>query len=90
MQALFGDLESTPTSSNGHAVDASIWEPWKAKLGKGPAAIIDLLISRGELTRIQLKTLAGYSGRSMTNIIGSLNSNQLIEKDGDKIRLRHP
>jgi hypothetical protein len=87
LQALFGDLEKVP-ASNGHYADSAALEQWKEKLGAGPAKIIDILLQRGECTRVQLKTLAGYSSRSMTNIISALNSNQLIEKEGDKIRLR--
>lgn len=86
-QALFGDLDAIASNGTHHA-NAEVWEPWKQKLGAGPAKIIDILLGRGELTRVQLKTLAGYSARSMTNIVSALNSNQLIEKNGDKIRLR--
>jgi len=88
MQALFGELSAVSTS--GGAAHSAVFEQWKQKLGKGPAKLIDILLERGECTRVQLKTLAGYGERSMVNHISRLNSNQLIEKDGDKIRLRVP
>lgn len=88
LQKLFGELEAT---SSGAGIDYSVYEPWRKKLGAGPAKLIDLLISRGgEASRTQLQTLSGYSGRSMTNHIARLNTNNLIEKDGSLIRLRIP
>lgn len=87
MQKLFGDIEQV--GANGH-VDVSIWEPWKAKLGAGPAKLIDILVERGKCTRVQLQTLSGYSRRTMQNHISALNSNQLIEKEGSDIVLRKP
>lgn len=87
MQALFADLSTVSVNGPQHA-DREAWEVWKQKLGKGPAKIIDLLLERGECTRVQLKTLAGYSERSMTNIVSALNARDLIQKEGDKIRLR--
>ena len=84
-QALFGDLEQV---DNGHFADSGAWDTWKEKLGAGPAKIITLLIERGPCTKVQLKTLAGYSRRSMDNYFSALNSNQLIEREGDKIKLR--
>lgn len=86
LQALFGDLEKV--GANGARMHSEVWEEWKQKLGAGPAKIIDILLDRGECTRVQLKTLSAYSRRSMQNILSSLHSNQLIEKEGDKIRLR--
>lgn len=86
LQSLFGDLEKV--STNGHHADSGAWDQWKDKLGAGPAKIITLLIERGPCTKVQLKTLAGYSRRSMDNYFSALNSNQLIEKDGDKVKLR--
>ena len=88
LRMVFGDIEEVEGKNGNAHQDSSVWEPWKQKLGAGPSKIIDILIQRGECTRVQLKTLAGYSSRSMTNIVSALNSNELIEKDGDKIRLR--
>ena len=88
LQSLFGELEAV--SGNGISPDSSIWEPWKQKLGAGPAKLIDILLERGKCTRVQLQTLSGYSRRSMQNHISSLNSNQLIEKQGNEIHLRIP
>lgn len=89
LQRLFGELESHTTT--GEDIDTSVFEPWKKKLGAGPAKLIDCLIERGgELTRTQLQTLSGYGARSMTNHIARLNTNGLIEKEGSIIRLRVP
>jgi hypothetical protein len=88
MQRLFGDLaadDSNPT------IDASVYEPWKQRLGVGPGKIIDALIQRdGALTRIQIRTLCGMARRTFQNYLARLNANGLIEKDGDLIRLRVP
>lgn len=86
LDALFTELDKLVGTSQ--MTDSGIWQPWKEKLGSGPAKLIDLLLERGELTRVQLQTLSGYSRRSMQNHISALNSNQLIEKEGNKIRLR--
>lgn len=87
MQTLFGDLEKAVASGNGHP-NAAAFEQWKEKLGAGPAKLINILLERGELTRVQLKTLAGYSRRSMDNFISTLNANQLIVKNGGNVALR--
>jgi hypothetical protein len=87
MQKLFGDLE---TSGSGAAVDGSAYEAWKQKLGGACGRMIDALLQRSELTRMQLATLTNQSPKSgsfATNL-ARLNTNGLIEKDGDKIKLR--
>jgi len=87
MQKLFSDLELAG-SAGASLPDTSIWDLWKQKLGIGPAKIITVLCERGELTRIQLRTLCGFSRRTFQDYLARLNTNGLIEKDGDKIRLR--
>ncbi len=89
LKKVFGALDAAPGSAAGGA-DAAVWDPWKAKLGAGPAKVIDILLARGECTRMQLQTLSGYCARSLRDYISRLNSNGLIDKDGDKIRLRIP
>lgn len=88
MQALFGDLEKA--NSHGVHADAAVWEPWIQKLGGKCGKMIEALMQRGELTRTQLATLteqSSTSGSFATNI-AKINTNGLIEKEGDKIRLR--
>ena len=88
LQALFGDLEKA--GSNGAHADRAAWEPWIQKLGGRCGRMIDALLSRGQLTRTQLATLTEQSpnsGSFATNL-ARLNTNGLIEKDGDKIQLR--
>jgi len=88
MQKLFAELDAAAPAGT---LDASVFDPWKQKLGVGPSKVIDVLLSRGgECTRAQLQTLAGYSPRNLRNIISRLNVNGLIEKDGETIRLRMP
>lgn len=90
LQKLFDELQAIKPSDE-VAESIEVFEPWKKKLGPGPAKLIDCLIERGgELTRVQLQTLSGYGPRSMTTHISRLNSNGLIEKDGNLIRLRVP
>lgn len=88
MQALFSELESV--SSNGSHANSEVWEPWKQKLGGRMAQMIDALAQRGELTRTQLATLTGQSPNSgsYANNLSKLNSNGLLEKNGNKMRLR--
>jgi hypothetical protein len=88
LQALFGDLDKHSPNGAG-PVNAGIWEPWKTKLGKTPARMIDVLLERGEATRIQLATLTGQSPRSgsYANNLSQLNKNGLLEKNGDKLSL---
>lgn len=90
MQKLFGDLESVPSATGGGAVDAGVFDPWKQKLAGSPAKLIDVLLSRGECTKPQLQTLCALGRESLRVAISKLNVNGLIEKDGDKIRLRVP
>jgi hypothetical protein len=85
MQKLFSELDAVVTSN-----DFAAYEPWKQKLGGACSRMIEALAQRGELTRIQLATLTSQSPRSgsfATNL-ARLNTNGLIEKNGDKIRLR--
>jgi len=71
--------------------DASVWQPWKEKLGKGPAAVIDVLLERGELTKQQIMTLTTYSEANVrNNLLPALRRNGLIEIEGGKYRLRQP
>lgn len=86
MNAIFRDLNKDAPAGAG---DDSVWRVWKEKLGTGASKVITILQERGPQTRVQLKTLAGYSRQNMANIISALNSNQLIEKDGDTVRLRN-
>ncbi len=88
-QDLFGDMDRVAVSGNHHQ-NADVYEPWKERLGGGMAKMIDALLKHGELTRTQLATVAGLSSNSGTysNYISKLNSNGLLEKEGDKLRLR--
>lgn len=88
LQALFGNLDKV--SANGHHADREVWEPWKQKLGKRPGMMIEALLQRGELTRTQLATLTEQSPNSggYANNLSMLNRNGLLEKHGDKLRLR--
>jgi len=89
MQKLFGDIEEVG-AVNGHSANSPVWDAWKQKLGLRPASMIDALLERGELTRTQLATLTGQSptSGSYANNLSALNRNGLIEKNGDKLRLR--
>ena len=89
LQALFSDLNAA-TPSNGLHADREIWEPWKQKLGKRPGMMIEALLQRGELTRTQLATLTEQSPNSggYANNLSVLNRNGLLERNGDKLRLR--
>ena len=87
LQDLFSDLEAVPGAG---LVDAGPFEIWKQKLGGACSRMIDALLQKGEVTRIQLATLTSQSPRSgsfATNL-AKLNTNGLIEKEGDRIRLR--
>lgn len=88
LQAIFADLDKA--STNGSHADRGIWEPWIQKLGKTPGKMIEALLEREELTRTQLATLTGQSPNSgsYSNNLSALNRNGLLEKNGDKFRLR--
>jgi hypothetical protein len=88
-QALFADLNSADPS-NGHHANREVWEPWKQKLGKRPGMMIEALLQRGELTRTQLATLTEQSANSggYANNLSILNRNGLLERNGDKLKLR--
>lgn len=90
MQKVFGELESLGSSASSAGIDGSVFEPWKQKLAGSPAKLIDVLLERGECTKAQLQTLSALGRESLRVAISKLNVNGLIEKDGDKIRLRHP
>ena len=88
LQGVFANLDKATTTVG--ATNSAVWEPWKQKLGGACARMIQALLDRGELTRTQLATLTGQSSNSgsyATNL-SRLNSNGLLEKNGDKIRLR--
>jgi hypothetical protein len=88
LQALFGDLEAI--KANGAAVvDPAIFEQWRSKL-RGAGKLIDILLERGDCTRVQLGTLAGLGRESMRIYLSKLRTNNLIEEDGETIRLRVP
>lgn len=89
LRTLFEDLGQA--SPAGGAADPGVWEPWLAKAGKkGCRRMLEILIERSELTRAQLGTLAGVSprGGTFSTYLSWLSTNGLIEKDGEKIRLR--
>ena len=90
MQKLFGELEAVGPSGSAAGMDGSVFEPWKQKLAGSPAKLIDVLLERGECTKAQLQTLSALGRETLRVAISKLNVNGLIEKDGDKIRLRHP
>lgn len=89
LKTLFDQLGSS-SSANG-AVDASIYEPWLAKAGKkGCRRLLETLIQRPELSRVQLGTLSNVSYKSSTfrAYMSWLKSNGLITTDGDIVRLQ--
>jgi hypothetical protein len=88
LKALFGELDAA--GANGIHADRSVWEPWIQKLGGRCGRMIESLLERGQLTRTQLATIteqSANSGSFATNL-ARLNTNGLIEKEGDKIKLK--
>ena len=91
LQQLFGELEAHAPGGGVAGIDPTVFEVWKKKLGAGPGKYIDALIEKGgEGTRVQLKTLCGFSRRYDRDVVSKLTVNGLIEKDGNLVRLRLP
>jgi hypothetical protein len=95
-RGIFGELEiagaataAAADPSNG-PLDPALWAPWKEKFRGKCAEMIDALLKyENGLTRAQLMRFTGQqSGGAFTQNIFKLNSANLIEKDGDTIRLR--
>jgi FtsZ-binding cell division protein ZapB len=97
LRALFGELDAAgigATSENGASnspLDSSRYQPWKDKFPGQAATAIDILAKyEAGLTR---KQLAGFlrvepGSGTMSQIIFKLNKAELIDKDGNIIRLR--
>jgi hypothetical protein len=85
---LPGGAVSAPSNS---PLDSSRYEPWKQKFPGQTATAINILAKyEAGLTR---KQLAGFlrvepGSGTMSQIIFKLNKAELIEKDGNIIRLR--
>jgi hypothetical protein len=81
-----GELPQEPA-----AADAEVWEPWLKKAGTaGCRRMLEILITKREMTRAQLGMLAGVPSTKTTfrDYLSRLRRNNLIETDGDKVRLK--
>jgi len=89
MKALFSEL-GAPTNGNGAAiVDRSSYETWLSKAPKvGIKKMLEVLIDKGAATRTQLQTLSGVAPSTGYEYIGWLRRNNLVDLDGQTIRLR--
>ena len=84
-------FEELGDGDGGGVVDRTIYEPWMAKAGKkGCKRMLEVLIDRPELSRVQLATLAGIGHKTGTyrTYLSWLRSNGLVEVEGDTVRLR--
>jgi len=87
LQSLFTVLESATPSATGGAPNASAYEIWKQKLGKGPASIIDALLERGPMNKAALITWTGLSRETIRIYTQKMMAGNLMRKDGDVYRL---
>jgi hypothetical protein len=87
-KALFDELGA---SGNGHTADPSIYEPWLEKAGGGKRRrMLEVVIERKEVMRAQLSTLSGTSINSsgFKNSLSWMKVNQLVDVEGDAVRLK--
>jgi hypothetical protein len=92
MRVIFGEMQSQAGSGDGSgpSADAGIFEPWKSKLGAGPAKMIDALLQRGELSSVQLGTLCGFAPRTTRDYLQKLKRNAVIQTANGRHSLRVP
>lgn len=80
-----------PSQNAGGPLNAERYQPWKNKFPGQTASAIDLLVRyEAGLTRKQLAGFLGVESGSgtMSQIIFKLNKAELIDKDGNLIRLK--
>jgi len=87
LQAAFSEL-GAPANGNGSSANRSTYESWLSKAPKsGIKKMLEVLIEKGEATRTQFQTLSGVAPSTGYEYIGWLKRNNLVENDGQKIRL---
>ena len=87
-RALFEELKP---SNGSMTVDESVYTPWLQRAGGGKRGkMLQVVIERKEVTRAQLSTLSGTSINSSgyKNSLSWMRVNQLVDVEGDIVRLR--
>lgn len=91
LQAVFGELdaagvEDAPQNTSPRV--SAVWENWKAKLGGGPAKVIDALLLHREMNTQQLAIAIGCDRTTVPNYIHRLNKAGLLNKNGGRFSLK--
>lgn len=90
-RVVFGGIEApasqqpSPSTPMPHNRDA--WSAWKQQLPPACGRVIDALLVQ-PLTISQLRTICKIGYSTVTSALGILSRNGLIEKDGDRNRLK--
>ncbi len=95
LQAVFGELdaagpvEEEPTMHSALPPRvAAVWASWKAKVGAGPANVIDALLLHGDLNTQQLALAIGVDRTTVPNYIHRLHAAGLINKNAGRFSLK--
>jgi hypothetical protein len=92
LQMVFGELDAigdaTEPAGPHDARTKAVWESWKAKLGTGPAKVIDALLLHGELSTQQLSIATGYHRNTVPQYVSQLHKAGLINKAGGRFSLK--
>lgn len=85
LKALFEDIGTGSTV----AINEDVYSPWLNRIGGKRRKMLEVIISRRELTRAQLSTLSGCSINSsgFKNSLSWMKVNKLINVEGDKVTL---
>lgn len=94
LRAIHGEIDAVAPVSNPPAPVAPQfdprWEAWKQQLGVGtaPARVIDALLTHGPLNRTQLREAGELGWSSLDAATSRLKNLSLVEKVGDRWRLK--
>ena len=83
----FNASNSSPVA--GSERNTAIWDEWKAKLNSKPlSAIIDALLTHGELNADQINVITRCGRGNVSVYISRLNKVNLLNKNGNKFSLK--
>lgn len=90
LQASFGGGQGTPVQESGGAPmpqSTGAWAMWKDRLPSGCGKIIDALLIQ-PLTMTQMIRACGMAYGTIKNNMAILKNNTLVEKDGERWKLK--
>jgi ribosomal protein L29 len=87
LQDVFGELDKAGVSE-APAASSGRWDEWKARLGPGPAKVIDVLLLGGEMSIAAIALTGKMGKRTVYDATSKMGQAGILVRNGNKFSLK--